>query len=424
MEEVYSDHKLLRAQATILPNQVLLNIMEQLENKVNVYLITGEEIGSIPKAYLYGFDYFKLLLHGSFIEAKTNLNKITLLDSYTKERGQFFIYVLSNIYYGQLELNSIQTIWFCALADDYEMDNKLFSYYFNELTDYYIDINMFNEIIKISNGTCMQPKLKQLFEMTKNRIALKFDIKEIKAESLTYSIGRNFICTLLQTYNFTENETQIFANIIEKVIEINKQDHPLSLKGFYDLLACIKWKNVEKPVVMNYLPQIKEMYSELKMTNDMKDGLNARKNIIKAYNKSHSKTKEIFKYNPKKHGNFDARCNYAYVQEWNSQIMSVYTTTAIPKVVRISIKKKEPSKKKRSYSSDEFLCVEECNSTDKILCMQLTFDFSYYGSEKQITKSWRFDKKLMILLSDKVEPLGTLKKVTFHKVYYVDKIEK
>lgn len=416
-----SDNRIMQT-----PSKKLMDILMNKTEKITVCLKSGKEIGQVPLICLNGYKYFDVLFYGNFAK----VNKITLLDDYTEEMGLFFIEVIVNIYFNNIAFTNKELVWFCALADDYEMDDELFAFYFNKLNTWgnecKLDLAIFNELVKIANGKFVSPKLNQLMEKTKANITTDFEIRDIKSETLTYSIGRNFICKLLSTYNFQESETEIFKLVIEKVIEVNNNPIGLSLKGLYDLLVCIKWFNVRKTVVMDYIPKLQIIYPTFEITKNMQYGLDLRKTLVDSYNKTEN-IKDTFKFIEEKHANLNVRKYGNNIQTFKDFThVTVYTTSTTPMVTSFSIKTKTPKVTRRSFTSNAmgttpYIKISPLTTNNKMLSAQLTISYNDKdGQLAQINKSWLFSKDLMVQIPDVSNIDDTNFKITFNKLYFIN----
>lgn len=333
--------------------------------------------------------------------------RIILPDSYDREKGNFFINITKKIHSWCLKLNARELILFYIISADYLLDIDIFTFYTCNICrdyDYELGLEVFNEIIKQIAGPKYVPNIDKLFKYVCEKIKSEpLNISAIEPESLTLASGRHIICDILRSQHFND-EVSLLNSIIAKIKMINKNATiKLSLKGLYDIFACIKWVDVGFTVFNSYLVDILEMYPKFVIPDKMNRNLIRRTKCIASYDKKDNK---IFKFNPKMHS-FDSRCGYEKTFRIGDQL-DIYTTTETPKYVLISVSSYVPKK-----DASKMIMVMQTGEDTLFVAFTLKY-ININGESRSIHKNWKFTKKLTFDVGDATSPF----EIIFHKAFF------
>lgn len=412
-------------------NTELLKLINKTE-AIRVTLFDGENIGTVPKILLNSFEYFEALFRGTFSDSKTN--SIKLPSTYCREMGEFFITVVADVFIpGKKDYSEKQKIWFCVFADEFLLNDKLFDSIY---THFFLEENknddddetigsrykMLNEIVLLLvTNKNVSSKVTKLIEDTTSNVRSSFNFRYVFSETLTYSIGRNFVCKILRDMQLKNeiSSTKIFKDIISTVLEINhdltlnRDGIKISLKGMYDLLSTINWINVDQNEYNDLIKLLQELlYPEFKPTKKMISSIKHRKSLVASYNKNQNPKRDTFKYEPSKFPNMEWYSINVKIVNGCGSFFS-YTTTEIPFFLEFVL-----INKRGLYLYPK---KEDDKTKNLVISFTMTIETSVYdgdGDDRFIgKKSWRFCKPMNIPIDAKtrVEKIS----IIIHKLYFL-----
>lgn len=342
-------------------NKLLLENIKKNSTCFTIYTTNGTKIGDIPHLFLLSLGYFNDMLSMDFFKDSETKPKIILLGDYTEEIAKYFCKMISEMYDKTLELKNQELVWFFKICGDYCMDQSIIDHYFTNIRDFNLNWSVFNEIIKLYSSKSFKevPDLPvwKIFERTKNKLLLSSITNPISAlegipsDIYTYALGRNFICDILEKCD-CNNETLLFATIVEKIIEINESSaKKLSLKAVYDLLSKIRWFFVRQDIFPEIWKKLSEQYPLIIITKQINFAFKSRT--------TNSKLDTICYYGDK-FKEFPPRSGLEYNQVIGDlKHMSVYTTTTKnPIKIQFAISRKPTGK---SPACIKIECISNIN---------------------------------------------------------------
>jgi len=391
-----------------LPIETLISNAKLVEH-VPVFLSNGTEIGKISEIFIFASDMIKGLLEHTTKETE---KMIVLMPSYDQNKGLFFVEIIKRIYSGCLELTYEQLVMFVIISDEYVFDKKLVDYYLDDIYDNFYCVDkqkIFAELLKQTANTKLVSSLgtntQTLFDKVKKTMFQGDDsFSNLPSAVFTFPRGRLVLMALWKSHKHND-ETNFFVRILDKIALINQEKIKLSLKGLYDLFACIKWFDVDYNVCVAHEEDIKKMYPDFKIPKKMLTELNMRTILAKSYDKNNGK---VFKFNPKMH-KFNTDYPYTKYLEIGGCI-DVYTTTINPELIKIYV-----SSNKQKYSDNKRMVLSTLNNN---LCV--AYLFSYRDDNQKIVTisgKWQFAEKLVFDISNANEESFV---ITFYKIFFVD----
>lgn len=388
----------------------LKQLVDSLPNQIPVFLTDGAKIGSIPELYLSELAWY----NASRSVSSHTKPSVILLPTYTKLQGEFFIYVMKNMYF-HLDFTPQTLVWFYKINDELGLPSEIFQKY----KDMRVKINPFGnakameqeehiliehsnvfdilaEIYTMCNNNTMllTPDVIALETKTKTWMTEHFKISLITSNSVCVAKTRNFICHLLKTLQTSEDEDEILGKIIDKLEgfdhELPDEEH-LTEKCLNDVLACVHWCNVTQEFATIAIDRLTNSCPNFKLNNTIINNLKKRQILVNKYDKQNKLT---FKYNPKIHSTFPVRPFYDYsktIVGSEKQEIYVYSTMVNPSVVKFEVKI-GPSTKQ---PGTKFITIVDTYS--ECPHVKLTITYVQHEITTELTKKWKFHNKLFFI---------------------------
>lgn len=380
-----------------------------------------QPIGSIPIIYTKCLNIDRANSHFQ----KESI--ITLLPSYNSTLANFFIYLLTNMYFG-LELTTQQLVWVYKIDDEYGLPKEIMQQIHNMIHSYtnssIIDIkdnnkinikgNAFDtlcEIVNLCNTMKMSytPNIVLLEDMIKKIITENMNIHNITLDSITHQKTRKFICKMLKNCWFI-NDMMDEYNFLKMLIEILTSFNTIKTLTkicIDDILACIYWQNISQDNLNETLLQL-TLLPNFSMNNRITKGVNTRAKLVLQCDPS---TISFYHNNTTK---FPTRCIHDYCKKIDvnaTRTYIVYTTTINPKIIKFNI----------TLSKHENI-PNGINITylDGIpLNILVTINYNSENGNVKIVKKWQYGMFSNNLYIKDINNIDDNIVVTFNKVYYV-----
>lgn len=403
---------------------MILQLIRDNSKLIKIFACPDEKkvyVGDVPAIYINKLSYWSgkqnyessNLYKSSNLCDSSNLDEIILLPTYTKELGEFFVYVINNMYCN-LELSAKQLIWFCKIHDEYGLPSEIFKV-FSEID--FTQVKAFEILIELTRityeGILFPSKnIEKIEKDAKKWLSENFDDVMITYDALALAKVRTFMCHLLKTFNFgCVTEADILKSLVKVICECDKQTTiPLSEKCINDLMACIQWHNVPIDVV-NEVILLLSACPNFKLNNTITNGIKKREILSEKYNK---KEKKKFKYEK----GFYLRDCYSNIKHVHAGCNSInlYATTIEPTEVVLTI---GVFPNKRDDDTKTIIIYKQ----DGGLYINVTVEYEHAGKLLTGNTKWVFKGNNKLFINIPVEVDNKTIKIIFSEVVCMEKIE-
>lgn len=395
-----------------MEQDIIQKLIRDKSKLVKIYTPDKVYVGDAPIMYVKNIGYWA----GKKNYKSSNIDELILLPTYSTVMGEFFVFVMNNMYYN-LTLDARTLIWFYKIHDEYGLPAEIFKV-FGEINFAQIKaLDILAELAKISyEGILFQSdNIIALERNVKEWLNENFDMDIINHNALVLGKVRTFICHLLKTFNFGHIiEADILKSLVNVICTCDKQtDSPLTEKCINDLLACVQWHNVSKDIVGEVI-ELLTACPNFKLNNTITNGIKKRENLAEKYDK---KEKKKFKYE-KGFCLRDCFSNIKYVHSGYGQA-TLYTTTIDPVVINLVVGI-FPNNRDDNTKSIVIRNKEED------LALQINITVEYQSAEQLVegSRRWVFNgfNKLFINIPNDVD--NKTIKIIFNEVVCIEKTEK
>lgn len=306
-----------------------------------------EEIGRLPQSTVTIFQVLETRFQSLYKDAK--IKTIIVDDSLLSNKlSSFFMDLIVAFFRPYFYLDLEKIVYLLYLIDMYGLNEKISDYLFSQITTDAYELETICIVCDVSNGKDLSPYIKKFYDNCINYIIsrrpLRISIDNILPACFTTARGRHALCQIFKMDELDIDETTLYNSFLLKVEKINKTDDKISLKGFYDFLACIRFFHISQKIYYDSVCRIKEMYPDFNTPHKVLAGFNARINLIKNYKCKYPGT---FSYS-KDLNCINTRTSYSYEKSGVDSIMSVYTTDHNPTCIEFKCQITKPEKRRDS----------------------------------------------------------------------------
>lgn len=367
-------------------NTILTDIIKLNYPTVLIKSGKGQTLAEFPEPYCMIFEFYTTMKFGNFKEAKSEIKVMTLSSEYSEEQCQFFVQIVPRLFTGELRLVGQELVWLIKFFDEFMVIQDLADSCFSKI---HIDdsdkLKLLNYIVFEVAGKIPGPNMSKLLNMVLDGICLESIQNDIGPALFTFSFGRNILTKLLKSQSYVcTDETALFNSLVQKIKQINdnEKEKKISIKAFYDILACIRWFFVSEKSITDTLVLVKTIYPDFKVTKMMKAGFQRRAHLVSGY----SEVKDTFKYDSKLMNDFlGARDSYKYSQSIRPiqhKILTFYSTTKDPFVIKLSV-----TTKTKKRTEEKFMVI-----SSNIANLLIYIDITNKNGQLVIEKKWNFSK--------------------------------